>query len=51
VTGKEINFTLDFSQEQHQLLTSSPLKVSSFATKQAHLLKGGQRLAKQLIPV
>ena len=51
VTGREFNFPIDFSSEQHQMLTSSPLKVSSFATEQAHLLKCGQRLAKDLIHV
>ena len=49
VTGREFNFPIDFSSEQHQILTSSPLKVSSFATEQARLLKCGQEIAKVLI--
>ena len=49
VTGREFNFPIDFSSEQHQILTSSPLEVSSFATDQARLLKCGQEIAKLLI--
>jgi hypothetical protein len=51
VTGREFNFPIDFSSEQHQMLTSSPLKVTSFATEQARLLKCGQSIAKELIHV
>ena len=49
VTGREIQFPIDFSTEQHQLLTSTPLKVNSFAADQARLLICGRELAKHLI--
>ena len=51
VTGREFNFPIDFSSEQHQILTSSPLKVTEFATEQALLLKCGHSIAKELIHV
>ena len=49
VTGREFNSPIDFSTEQHQLLTSTPLKVNSCAADQAHLLSCGRSLAKGLI--
>ena len=49
VTGREFNFPIDFSTEQHQLLTSTPLKVNSFAADQARLLTCSRELAKELI--
>ena len=49
VAGREFNFPLDFSTEQHQLLTSIPLKVNSFAADQARLLTCSRELAKELI--
>ena len=49
VTLREFNFPINFSSEQHQMLTSSPLKVSLFATEQACLLKCGQEIACVLI--
>ena len=48
-TGREFNFPIDFSTEQHQLLTSTSLKVNSFAADQARLLSCGRALAKELI--
>ena len=50
VTGREFNFPIDFSSEQHQILTSIPLKVSSFATEQARLLKCGQEKSQSAHP-
>ena len=35
VAEKGFHFPIDFSTEQHQLLSSAPLKVNSFATKRA----------------
>ena len=35
VTGREFNFPIEFSTDQHQILTSNPLKVSTFAVEQA----------------
>ena len=49
VVGREFNFPLDFSTEQHQILTSSKLKVTSFAAEQARLLECGREIAKELI--
>ena len=49
VTGREFNFPIDFSTEQHQLLASTPLKVNFFAAGQARLLSYGRALAKELI--
>lgn len=49
VTGREFIFPIDFSSEQHQILTSSPLEVSSFVTKQARLLKCGRDIARKFI--
>ena len=49
VVGREFNFPLDFSTEQHQILTSSKLKVTSFAAEQACLLECGREIAKELI--
>ena len=49
VTGREFNFPMDFSTEQHQLLISTPLKINSFAADQARLLSCGRDLAKELI--
>ena len=49
VTGREFNFPIDFSTEQHQLLTSTPLIVNSFAADQARLLSYDRALAKELI--
>jgi len=46
VVGREFNFRLDFSTEQHQILTSSKLKVTSFAAEQARLRKCGREIAK-----
>ena len=51
VTGREFNFPIDFSSEQHQMLTSGSPKVTEFATEQARLLKCGQSIAKELIHV
>ena len=49
VTGREFNFPIDFSTEQHQLLASTPMKVNSYAADQAKLLSCGRSLAKELI--
>ena len=49
VTGREFQFPIDFSTEQHQYLTSTPLKVNSIAANQAHLLSCGRELVKHLI--
>ena len=49
VTGREFNFPIDFSTEQHQILTSNPLKVSTFAVEQARLLEWGRAIARELI--
>ena len=51
VTGREFSFPIDFSHEQHQILTSTPRKVASFAAEQATLLECGQKLAKELVQV
>ena len=42
VTGREFQFPNNFSTEQHQLLTSTPLKVNSLAADQARLLSCGR---------
>ena len=49
VTGQEFNFTVDFLTEQHQILTSNPLKVSTFVVEQARLLECGRAIARELI--
>ena len=49
VTVRDFQFPIDFSTEQHQLLTSTPLKVESFAADKARLLSYGRELAKHLI--
>ena len=49
VVGREFHFPIDFSTERHQLLTSSPLRVSSFAAEQARLLECGRDIARVLI--
>ena len=49
ITGREFQFPIDFSTEQHQSLTSTPLKVNGFAADQARLLSCGRELAKHLI--
>lgn len=49
VTGREFIFPIDFSTEQHQLLTSSPQKVASYAADQARLLACGRHIARELI--
>ena len=51
VTGREFSFPIDFLHEQHQMLTSTPLKVTSFAVEHASLLECGQKLAKELVQV
>ena len=48
ITGREFSFPIDFLREQHQMLTSTPLKVTSFAAEQASLLECVQKLAKEL---
>ena len=49
VTGREFNFPVDFSTEQHKILTSNPLKVSTFAVEQALLLERGRAITRKLI--
>ena len=49
VTGREFQFPIDFSADQHQILTSSPAKVSSFARDQARLLECGRKIATEII--
>ena len=49
VTGMEFNSHIDFSTEQHQILTSKPMKVSTFAVEQSHLLECGRAIARELI--
>ena len=49
VIGREFHIPIDFSTDQHQLLTSTPLKVDSYAAEQARLLRCGRDLAKDLI--
>ena len=49
VTGREFNFPIDFSTEQHLMLTSSARKVSNYAADQAGLLSCGRLIAKELI--
>ena len=49
VTGREFKFTIDISIEQHQILNSNPLKVSTFVVKQAHILECGRAIAHELI--
>ena len=49
VTGQKFNFTIDFSIEQHQVLTSNPLEVSTFEVEQARLLECGRAIARELI--
>ena len=48
VTVLEFNSPIDFSTEQHQILTSNPLKVSTFAVEQSHLLEFGRAIAHEL---
>ena len=35
VTGREFNFPIELSTDQHQILTSNSLKVSTFAVEQS----------------
>ena len=49
VVGREFHFPIEFLTEQHQILTSSTLKVSLFAAEQARLLKCGREIARELI--
>ena len=49
VNGQGFNFPVDFSTEQYQILTSNPLKVSTFAVEQARLLECGRAIARKLI--
>ena len=51
VTGREFSFPVGFLHEQHQMLISTPLKVTSFAFKQAHLLECVGKLARELVQV
>ena len=49
VTEQEFNFTIEFSTKKNQILTSNPLKVSTFAVEQARLLECGRAIARELI--
>ena len=49
VVGREFQFPIDFSADQHQMLTSSPARVSSFARDQARLLQCGREIATEII--
>ena len=49
VVGREFQFPIDFCSEQHQILTSSTVKVSKFAQEQARLLECSRAVAKELI--
>ena len=46
VTGREFSFPIDFSTEQHQMLTSSPAKMSTYAADQAGLLACGRLMQR-----
>ena len=47
VTRREFSFLVDFSTEQHQVLTSSPSKVSNFAADQTNLLHNMWQIGRQ----
>ena len=49
VVGREFQFPIDFSADQHHILTSNPDKAHAFATSQAHLLKYCRVIAQELI--
>ena len=49
VNGREFNFPIDFSTENHQILTSNSLKVSIFAVGQAGLIECGREIVRKLI--
>jgi len=49
VTGREFHFPIDFSADQHAILTSNPSRVQSFASEQATLLACGRAIARELI--
>ena len=47
--GREFNFPIDFSADKHQILTSNPSRVASFASEQATMLSCGRAIARELI--
>ena len=49
VTGREFNFPIQLSTDQHQILTSNSLKVSIFAVRQAGLIECGREIVRKLI--
>ena len=49
VTGRDCKFPIDFLKEQHKILTSNSLKVSTFDVEKAHLLECGRAIARKLI--
>ena len=49
VVGREFHFPIDFSALKHHELTSTPVKVTTFAIEQAKLLSACRLVAKELI--
>ena len=49
VVGREFHFPIDFSAEQHHMLTSTPAKLKSFAGEQAQNLKACRLICETLI--
>ena len=49
VVGREFQFPIDFSADEHHILTSNPAKTHAFATTQAKLLACCRPIAMELI--
>ena len=49
VVGREFQFPIDFSADEHNILTSSPSSVTNYACEQATLLSCCRSVAKELI--
>ena len=49
VVGREFQFPIDYSADEHLILTSDPNRVQSFASEQATLLRCGRFIGQELI--
>ena len=49
VVGRKFSFPIYFCTFQHQILTSTPLRVSYFIAEQAHFLTCSRAIARKLI--
>jgi len=49
VVGRDFQFPIDFSADEHHILTSNPAKTRAYAASQADLLTYSREIAKELI--